>query len=130
MAEIYDGGTCTICDCVDYAKDGSMPYLCLVPIITSYFGVLKVGMNRAYLAKGADERIDYFVRIPEEGYRPRIGQYAVLASYEHEEDHANGDRYRITLVQPQIDEDGLPVYDLQLERLNDNYDIHRVNEQS
>lgn len=126
MAEIYNDGLCTLCDCRDHAGPGGMPALTLTPLITSYFAELEIGINRLYLAKGADEKIDFLIRVPDEGIRPAAGGFVVLSYYNHEQDHENGDQYRITAVQPKHNADDLPVFDLQLERLKENYAIHRV----
>lgn len=122
MADLMDSGVLTLCNLVNTAEAGDMPSYKLSPVIAEYFGERTIGINRAYLAKGADEQIDMLVRIWDEGTRPKIGQYAVLTEYRYQENEA-GDQFRITLVQPVTDEDGLRVFDLTLERLVDNYEV-------
>lgn len=121
MADLLDAGVLTICNLTNTAALGDMASYKLVPVISQFFGERQIGINRAYLAKGADEQVDLLARIWDEGVRPKIGQYAVITKYRYQE-NLDGDQYRITLVQPTINEDGLRVFDLQLERLVDNYE--------
>lgn len=121
MADLLDAGVLTLCNLTNTAALGDMASYKLVPVISQFFGERQIGINRAYLAKGADEQVDLVARIWDEGIRPKIGQYAVITKYRYQED-PNGDQYRITLVQPTTNEDGLRVFDLQLERLVDYYE--------
>lgn len=119
---LLDSGILTICDLENTAGNGAMPAGKLVKKESFFFGERTVGINRAYLAMGADSRIDMLVRIHDEGVRPKIGQYALLENY-HGQENADGDQYRITLVQAILDDDGLRAYDLTLERMASNYDV-------
>lgn len=121
MADLLDAGVLTLCNLTNTAALGDMASYKLVPVISQFFGERQIGINRAYLAKGADEQVDLVARIWDEGVRPKIGQYAVITKYRYQENQ-DGDQYRITLVQPTINEDGLRVFDLQLERLVDFYE--------
>ena len=121
MADLLDAGVLTLCNLTNTATLGDMASYKLVPVISQFFGERQIGINRAYLAKGADEQVDLLARIWDEGVRPKIGQYAVITKYRYQE-NPNGDQYRITLVQPTTNEDGLRVFDLQLERLVDYYE--------
>ena len=121
MADLLYAGVLTLCNLTNTAALGDMASYKLVPVISQFFGERQIGINRAYLAKGADEQVDLVARIWDEGVRPKIGQYAVITKYRYQE-NPDGDQYRITLVQPTTNEDGLRVFDLQLERLVDNYE--------
>ena len=121
MADLLDAGVLTLCNLTNTAALGDMASYKLVPVISQFFGERQIGINRAYLAKGADEQVDLLARIWDEGVRPKIGQYAVITKYRYQE-NPDGDQYRITLVQPTTNEDGLRVFDLQLERLVDYYE--------
>lgn len=122
MYQLYDDGTVTICNLVNTAADGDFPQYELAEVITQNFEERSIGLNRSYLAKGVDERVDMVIRIQAEGMRPKIGQYAVIQGYEFQEDEA-GDQYRIDVVQPEFDENQLRVFDLTLARLEDNYAV-------
>ena len=121
MADLLDAGVLTLCNLTNTAALGDMASYKLVPVISQFFGERQIGINRAYLAKGADEQVDLLARIWDEGVRPKIGQYAVITKYRYQE-NPDGDQYRITLVQLTMNEDGLRVFDLQLERLVDYYE--------
>ncbi len=121
MADLLDSGIITICKLVDIALPGDMTKYKLKKIITQNYDERLIGLNRAYLARGADTQVDMVVRIWDEGVRPRIGYYAVLTDYKWQEDPC-GDQFRIELVQPILDDDGLQVFDLTLSRLEKNYD--------
>ena len=121
MADLLDAGVLTLCNLTNTAAHGDMASYKLVPVISQFFGERQIGINRAYLAKGADEQVDLMARIWDEGVRPKIGQYAVITKYRYQE-NPDGDQYRITLVQPTMNEDGLLVFDLQLMRIEENYD--------
>lgn len=122
MAELRDDGLVTVCKLENTAEAGDMPVYRLTGLFTSYYGERQISLTRSYLARGVDEQVDMVIRIADDGYRPRIGQYAVLRFYSGQEKDA-GDQYRINLVQPITDEDGLRAYDLTLSRLEENYDV-------
>lgn len=108
-------GTLEIFDLRNTAENGSMPKEQLVrrqcdePI---YYTNRTVTYERFYAAKGADQHIDKLVRIwsmPIE-----IGCYVVLDGVE---------QYRVDVVSPHADSDGLAVVDLTLRKLEKNYDV-------
>ena len=121
MADLLDSGTITLCSLVNNALPGDMAKYTLHELITQSYGERQIGINRAYLARGADMQVDMVVRIWDEGVRPRIGYYAVLTDYKWQDD-PEGDQFRIDLVQPTLNDDGLQVFDLTLSRLEKNYD--------
>lgn len=121
MADLLDSGTVTLCKLVNYALPGDMAKYKLKKIISQNYDERQIGLNRAYLARGADMQVDMVIRIWDEGVRPRIGYYAVLTDYKWQDD-PEGDQFRIDLVQPTLNEDGLQVFDLTLYRLEKNYD--------
>lgn len=94
------------------AEKGLKPDYRLVKTGTEYYGKRVVGYNRRYAALGADQSIDKLVRIWQ---RPvRTGDYVILE---------DGEQYRIDFAQDLTDEDGLPVTDLTLARLEEYYDV-------
>lgn len=113
---MYDSGLLTLCQIVEKNQDGGMPTATRKDICTEWFEERTIGITRAYLARGADEQIDMLVRIQDEGVRPTIGMHAVLRSC------SLPGEYRITLVQPVLDDFGLKAYDLTLARFEGNYD--------
>lgn len=122
MANQMNDGTVQLFNTVNTAEPGAMPvYQLDAAGDPQDFAEVTVGMNRQYLARGVDERIDMMIQIWPEQIRPKIGQIAVLTYYEYQED-PDGDQYRIDNVQRIENEDGLQVFQLTLYRLEDNYD--------
>ena len=120
---MYDDGIVSICNLVNTAENGSMPLEQLSPVSRHWFENRTIGINRAYLAKGADEMIDKLIRI---GFNPDVSaeQYALLG---------DGSQYRITNAQ-HFDPGGQGVYsssendrlrytELTLSKLKNNYDV-------
>lgn len=122
MSRRYDDGQVEIFNLTNTSAAGEMPVYSLVSSMGPYcFAEVSIGMNRQYLAKGVDERIDLMLQIWAESTRPRIGQIAVVKDWKFQEDATNGDQYRIDNVQ-MIQEEGLDVFVLTLRRLEDKYD--------
>lgn len=85
---MFDNGTLFICDKTDISQNGDMPREALKKKNKYWFERRTIGINRSYLAKGANERVDLVVRV--QGLQDiSIHQYAVLG---------NGDQYRIIMV--------------------------------
>lgn len=112
---LLDAGKLTLCTLKEKEerKPGSMPQESLVPGETCFYGERTVGYNRQYAAMGVNERIDMIARIWQ-NRAARAGMYALLD---------NGEQYRITFAQQLLDDDGLRVTDLTLERLDKLYDV-------
>ena len=102
----------------DISEPGEMPVQKLKFLKQQYYEKRKVGVTRKYAARGADSRVDALVRIWED---PEIeeGYYVKLP---------DGKQYRIDDIQDGDDEDNLPIFDLTLIRLENNYDV--VDEQT
>ena len=112
---MMDAGVLTLCKLVNTAEDGRMPVEQLEPLETGVFEDRIVGYNRYFTARGVNEQVDMMVRVwrmPE----ARAGMYAVLSQSE------NDGQYRIVQVQNLLNDDGLKVTDLSLERLDEKYD--------
>jgi len=123
---IYDSGLITVCELVNVAAPGDMPCERLKARFSAYFGEIRAGITRIYLAKGAGENVDLFVQIPDEGFRPAADEYAVIQMYNGHGDDADDKQYRITALQSGTDDDGHRVYDIQLTRLERNYELLTV----
>lgn len=113
---IFDSGLVTVCTLQNTAAPGSMPHEALIPVLSAYYGERTVGYGRFYQAQGVNEQVDMLIRIWR-STAARIGMYAVLSQSE------NDGQYRITNVQQMLDEDGLKVTDLSLQRMDDLYEI-------
>lgn len=95
------------------ADKGRMPDNRLVKISDEFYGERVVGYNRQYVAMGVNQRIDALVRIWKNAC-VRVNDFAILE---------DGNQYRVDMIQHLTDEDGLPVTDLTLTRMDDNYDV-------
>lgn len=107
-------GTLRIYSLQNTAEPGEMPREMLVPKIREdlYYSDRVIGVTRFYAAKGADQQISKLVRIWD--VPVEIGDYVV----------ADGrDQYRIDLIQPGRDDEGLKVVDLTLVREENHYDV-------
>ena len=107
-------GTLRIYSLENTAEPGEMPREMLVETIPEdlYYSDRVIGVTRLYAAKGADQQISKLVRIwavPVE-----IGNYVIVD---------RRDQYRIDLIQPAKDEEGLKVVDLTLVREENHYDV-------
>lgn len=107
-------GTLRIYALENTAAPGEMPREMLVETIPEdlFYTDRVIGVTRFYAAKGADQQISKLVRIwavPVE-----IGNYVI----------ADGsDQYRIDVIQPGRDEEGLKIVDLTLVREENHYDV-------
>lgn len=91
---MYDSGTLFICNLTNQNSNGNMPKEVLTKVNKFWFEKRTIGINRQYLAKGVNERIDLLVRV-RGTQNISIGQYVMLG---------NGDQYRITNISTGHDE--------------------------
>lgn len=85
---MFDSGVLYICDKQDMSEKGNAPKEVLTRRNKYWFERRMIGINRQYLAKGVNEKIDLLVRIPG-AQKVSIGQFVELG---------NGDQYRINNV--------------------------------
>ena len=107
-------GTLRIYSLRNTAAPGEMPREMLVETIPEdlYYSDRVIGVTRLYAAKGANQQISKLVRIWD--VPVEIGNYAVLDGQ---------DQYRIDVIQPAKDDEGLKVVDLTLVREENHYDV-------
>lgn len=114
---LFDSGELILCTVKDDASTSEMPKEKLVPGNRHLYGERTIGYGRQYAAMGVSEQVDMLARIWQDR-SARIGMYALVGN----------DQYRINNVQHLIDEEGLQVTDLTLQRLDDLYDIAEETE--
>lgn len=116
-----DAGRLILCRLINKNEGtgGKMPEYVLEPINQDKYDFEEraIGMSRQYAAKGANEQIDLIARIWREP-AARIKMHAVVTDSE-----GYDGQYRVTNVQNLLDNDGLKVTDLTLERLDKFYDV-------
>lgn len=107
-------GTLRIYALKNTAAPGEMPREMLVETIPEdlYYSDRVIGVTRLYAAKGANQQISKLVRIWDVPIE--IGNYAVLDRQ---------DQYRIDVIQPAKDDEGLKVVDLTLVREENHYEV-------
>ena len=120
---MLDDGKVTFCDLVDISGGGDMPRPVLREVYPCMFENRIVGFNRRYAALGVNQDISALIRI----WRPplrddrtpsvQVGMYAVL-----EESEIDG-QYRVDVVQPLSNFDGINVLEITLAALEDHYDV-------
>lgn len=118
---LLDKGIATICELINVAEEGNKPKQMLTPIAQQWYGERAVGYNRQYAARAVNEQVDMLIRIWAEDVRPRIGRYILLD---------DGSQFQIRTVTYTVDEDQLPVYDIALSALEEDYDVIRKAENS
>lgn len=111
---MYDDGKLKLYRLQDTAKPGEMPQEKLVFLQEAYFEFRVVGYGRYYAAKGAQQQVDQLLRTPEPMPAARAGMYVILE---------DGLQYRVDNVQRTTDDNGLPVTDLTLFRLEEFFDV-------
>lgn len=107
-------GTLRIYSLRNTAAPGEMPREMLVETIPEdlYYAERVIGVTRLYAAKGANQQISKLVRIWD--VPVEIGNYAVLDGQ---------DQYRIDVIQPAKDDEGLKVVDLTLVQEENHYEV-------
>ena len=110
---LFDDGILRLCELTSPEDNGNMPAPVLREVTRAWYGRRTVGYNRQYAAMGANQRVDLLLRT---WYLPaaQIGMYVMLEG---------GLQYRLDNVQHLLDEDGLRVTDLTLQRLEAFYDV-------
>lgn len=114
---ILDNGTLFVCNLKNTANRGEMPKEKLVPYNKHWFQERTIGMNRQYLAKGVNERVDLYVYVHEDR-KIRAGNFAVVGNLD------SGEQFRINSVNHVIEETtNLRYTTLEMQRLDKNYDV-------
>lgn len=109
---LLNDGIVTLCKLTDVSEEGAMPSLKLVPQNRAYYGLKTAGVTRVYLAKEMGNRLDMLIEIPRQEITA-ADYYCMI----------NGEQFRILQVQPVLNEDGLKMADLALQRLEEVYNV-------
>lgn len=89
------------------SSPGDMPKYEWIPFWRSYFGNKTVGITRYYTAMEHNDQVDLLIEV----------QRNTKISAATDRAEIDGIYYRITQVQHLLDDDGLPMTDLSLERI-------------
>ena len=113
----FDDGILTIYSVENVGDPGMMPSPQLAEKEKYYFSFDTLGFNRYYTALQARQQIESVVNIPGWG-NISATDICVLE---------NGTQFRIVMRQPTMDEDGLRITKLSLERIDEQYAIKTEN---
>ncbi len=109
----FDDGILAICDVINAAPPGKKPVYALKEKAAYYYGYEKLGVTRYYQAKQADQQVECVVAVP--GWEDiKTTDICVLEG---------GVQYKIAMVQPGKDDNGLRMTELSLERIDQSYEV-------
>lgn len=108
-----DDGVVQIYQLKNTAAKGNKPKYQLIEICRDYFGIKTAGSTRFFAAQKANTRIDMLIRTNRLETIGTAGLYAIIF----------GEQYRVVQNQLVVNEDGLKMSDLSLERLEELYDV-------
>ena len=110
----FDDGIVKIYEIGNIAARGKEPKEGLVAYESFFFGYDTLGINRYYTALQANQQIEAVINIPGWNQINAANHVAVME---------NGDQFRVQMVQTMLDEDGLRITKLSLERLVNRYAV-------
>lgn len=110
----FDDGIIKICQTVQVAENTIKPKLQLSERERFYFGYDVLGINRYYTALRANVQIDAVVNIP--GWHEIDSRDIGVLE--------DGRQFRLAMIQPQLNEDGLRITKLSLSRITENYAMY------
>ena len=109
----FDDGILKIYRAVNRAEPGEKPKKNLILKDSYYFKYGELGFTRVYKAMQAKQQVDMVVNIPDWGDVKALDVCVM----------EDGQQYRIGLVQPTHDENGLRITKLSLERLGECHEL-------
>lgn len=116
----FDDGIVGVYELTERKVPGKMAVKGLQEKERFYFGYETLGINRYYTALQASQQIEAVVSVPGWVMIPANRHIAVIADPDGNLT-SECDQFRIVMVQPTTDEDGLQITRLSLERLGENY---------
>lgn len=109
----FDDGILTVCELTNIAANGQKPVYRLSVRESFYFGFDVVGFNRYYTALNAKVQIAHVVNIP--GWNVINPNDVIVLEDETQ--------FRLSQVQPMLDDNGLRITKLSLERITESYEF-------
>ena len=109
----FDDGILKIYRAEDVSEPGGKPDLILSMKSYHYFSYDTIGITRYYAALQANQQISAVVNIPD-WHDIGVNDICILE---------DGKQYKILMCQPTMDDDGLKIMKLSLERLGEEYVI-------
>lgn len=118
----FNDGIVGVYELTEIIVAGEMPTEGLSEIDRFYFGYDNLGISRYYTALQAKQEIESVINVPGWNTIKANTHIAVIAKNNGEID-STCDQFRIVMVQPTTDEDGLRITKLSLERIGENYAV-------
>ena len=118
----FDDGVVGVYELTKIKVPGKMPTDGLQEKERFYFGHETLGINRYYTALQASQQIESVLSIP--GWNPiKANTHIAIIADVDGNITEDCDQFRIVMVQPTTDEDGLRITRLSLERVGDKYAV-------
>ena len=118
----FDDGILTVYNVTNTAQAGDRPVMGLEEKAKYYFGYDRIGVTRLYLAKQAAQEVSAVVNIP--GWNDVKNTDVVLIP------EPLPLYYQVADIQPELDENGLRIMKLTLERIGQKYEVPTENQRS
>jgi hypothetical protein len=109
----FDSGIASMYKVTNTAENGKKPKKGLVKIGQYYFGFQTLGVNRYYTALQAHQQLEAVIAVP--GWEPVPVEAVVILE--------SGLQYTVRMTQHALDENGLQITRLSLERNGESYDV-------
>lgn len=109
----FDSGIASVYKATNTAENGKKPKKGLVLIGQYYFGFQTLGVNRYYTALQAHQQLEAVIAVP--GWEPVPVEAVVILE--------SGLQYTVRMAQHALDENGLQITRLSLERNGESYDV-------
>ena len=118
----YDDGIVGIYELTEDKQPGKMPVEGLLLVERFFYGFETLGINRYYTAKQAGEDIEAVIHVP--GWHEiKANRHIAIIANANGVINSDSPQYRVVMVQPTTDEDGLRVTRLTLEKVGDQYAV-------
>ncbi len=109
----FDSGSASVYKVTNTAENGKKPKKGLALIGQHYFGFQTLGVNRYYTALQAHQQLEAVIAVP--GWEPVPVEAVVILE--------SGLQYTVRMAQHALDENGLQITRLSLERNGESYDV-------
>lgn len=118
----FDDGILTVYNVKNIAQPGDRPVKELEKKGQYYFGYGQIGVTRYYNAMQASQEVSAIVNIP--GWNDVKNTDVVVLT------ESSDLQYQVGFVQPELDENGLRIMRLTLERIGQKYEVPAESENS
>lgn len=118
----FDDGILTVYNVTNTAQAGDRPVMGLEEKAKYYFGYDRIGVTRYYLAMQANQEVSLVVNIP--GWNDVKNTDIVIIQ------DPEPLQYQVGMAQPELDENGLRIMKLTLERIGQKYEVPTENQRS